>query len=689
MKVFSSSNLKTRFKATTQELPLGALTHKTNASTGEKIPNTVNPDLPELLGGFAYYLQKDADGELYKAILGKWLFPYLKKDPSDPTRPAKFGPPGAQTFQVLPELQTPESLFARIRQSVTELGAAEHLVYVGLYLFAAWFFLVQSVDRKSFPNETDRVLSDRVKSYVATKNLEWVLMQGGVPAAKINPNWLHSSGEYTEEFTRQFRVQNFTLGMMRNSINLGNVNAMFVDPASAVAALTESVKNEARVEFLRFFRGQLQDILKQEFLSLLKIIGLETSGKIGDLGLYAVGDGGGSTGFFSIEGFGLSFFDYELVKTEKPPYVKPQLERTVSIGSGELQALPSVFLAQWGADSENSKVTVKTDAITASDIKVQAAGQAYLKTTRTPAFEYDHSTGLLTFNRRLRWVQLTYDTTVPIGDSDWDEIAFLTLRFVPSTPPPAPTADPRLRADYLFADNEFVVPQSAPLWSSAAEQAALKAIVLKMRDDPEFTILSSVWGGGVGRRVDLKGPDEFGSELISAEDQTDNQAAAAPNQGLRYAYGEAIWKTGAGVEPDQLNLCTEGYASPLRCTWSSWPAFLANVVGGGRKTDEVFAEIGQRLRPSLGRGPSYNTALSTFRAFGMLEAMVRRLQVCVFELTGTELDKGELDNDQRIAIHKKLEQFLTEQAACALPQVGLDREAGVTLDYKMFHKYAD
>jgi len=680
MKVFSSGNLKTRYEQTTQELPLGALTHETNASTGEKIPNTVNPDLPELLAAFAYYLHKKADGELYKAILGKWLLPYLKKAPS--------GSPEEEdeTFQLLPELQDPTSLFTRIRQSVTELGAEEHLVYVGLYLFAAWFFLVQSVDRESFTNETDYVLSDRVKSYVATKSLvEWVLMQGDVKAAKINPSWLHRSGKYTEEFARQFRVQNFTLGMMRNSI-LGNVNAMFEDPASTGAALTESVKNEAGVEFLKFFRGKLQDVLKQEFLSLLKISGLETSGKIEDLGLYAVGDGGGSMGFFGIEGFGLSFFDYELVKIEESPYVEPKLERTVSIGSGGLQTLPSVFLAQWGADWENSKVIVKVDAIAASEIKVQETGQAYLRTTDNPAFKYDHSTGLLTFKRRLRWVQLTYDTTVPISirPADWDDIAFLTLRFVPSTPPPAPIADPRLRADYLFADNEFVVPQSAPLWSSAAEQAALKAIVLKMRDDPEFTIVSTVWGGGVGRRIDLKGPDELGSDLTSAEDQSDNQTAAAPNQGLRYAYGEAIWTTGTGVKPDQLNLCTEGYASPLRCTWSSWAAFLANVVGGGPKADEVFAEIGQRLRTSLGRGPSYNTALSAFRAFGMLEAMVRRLQLCAFDLTGTELN-----NDQRIAIHGKLEQFLKEQASCALPQVGLDREAGVKVDYKMFHKYAD
>ncbi|HXI23452.1 MAG TPA: hypothetical protein VNG71_06220, partial [Pyrinomonadaceae bacterium] len=70
-------------------------------------------------------------------------------------------------------------------------------------------------------------------------------------------------------------------------------------------------------------------------------------------------------------------------------------------------------------------------------------------------------------------------------------------------------------------------------------------------------------------------------------------------------------------------------------------------------------------------------------AFGILEAIVRRLQDCADDLTPTQLSAT-----QRDAIKNKLDSFLDTQASCWLMQVGLDREAGVKIDYNMFRKYA-
>ncbi|HXI23841.1 MAG TPA: hypothetical protein VNG71_08190, partial [Pyrinomonadaceae bacterium] len=612
MWIFSSRRSKTKFKPTKLDLPIGALTYKTNPSTDER-SDTVNPDLPKILARFAYYLDKEAHGTIYKRVYNQWLFDYLVKDATNPTVAATVEIDGNNTYEMLSDRQNTTDLFVKIRDSFSSMGVNEYLVYIGLYLFAAWFFLVDSVDSGLFPGIlSDRVFSNRVRRYLATQCLDWT-WTGKSKAVKVNRNFVLEAGtaNYTLQFVRQAKVDAYELDVMTGATNLGDIKTIFGVPAELVKEF-----RAADNDFITFFRGLLVKILREEFLSLLREIDPQLPGKLQDFGFYAVGNGTSTVGLFGAPPLGISFFDYEIDNPISTHRYRPLQKREVTLWRGGGTAPPTIFLAQFGSNADTPLQAVwvtigKNKSL--EGIKAVKADQ-FLKSLTTTDYFYNSSTGLLTFKKATDKIVLTYDT-------GGDEVAFFTFSFFASTsstvPPPSP--DPRLRIDHLFLDNEFAIPVSSVLafWISQSEQAALDSLVLKMRDDPTFQIISSISGKGIGVRVDLNGPDEFASDLVSAPDQSDNQtpnSVATGNQGLRYAYGEAIWTTVSG-EPSVLSICTEGYASPLRCTWDNWPAFQLNTqpeFGGGRKIDELQNDIGQFLQPSFGRGASYNTALSAF-----------------------------------------------------------------------------
>jgi hypothetical protein len=651
---------------------LGALIYDTDPLTGERLA-TINPKLPKILERFAFFLDQNSGGTLYQKVFQVWLAAYLEKTG------VTFTVQGSglnRTYKLLPGLQNSSNLLAEMEASLSKTDGSAPYAYVGLYLLTAWYFLVDSADGDYF--------SDAVKRYIAMKCLKWNWPISSKKAISIRPKFIRTSN-YTNQFLGQLRVKNYSLTAMTSRSNLGDTDSVFDLPGSLPDDTKAGAIRTASYEFIKFFRSLFVSILNEEYLILLKEIGGDVAKKLNYFRNFGVGNGSGTFGLFGgSRGYGMSFINYDSESVIRPPYFKPKGARSESVKSVSDAAPPILFLVQWGANDPGPYVKVSVDGKTdPQKIAVDNAGDSFLADATGKDHVYKKSTGLLTFkNRAIGAIELQFES---LGD----ETVFLLFSFS-SLPTIPPSIEPKLRIDDLFLDNEFAIPTSKYLafWTSFSEQAALDSLVLKMRDDPTFQIISSISGKGIGVRVDLNGPDEFASDLVSAPDQSDNQtpnSVATGNQGLRYAYGEAIWTTVSG-EPSVLSICTEGYASPLRCTWDNWPPFQLNTqpgFGGDRKIDELQKDIGQFLQSSLGRGASYNTALSAFRAFGILEAIVRRLQDCADDLTPTQLSAT-----QRDAIKDKLDSFLDTQASCWLMQVGLDRETGVKIDYNMFRKYA-
>jgi len=438
-------------------------------------------------------------------------------------------------------------------------------------------------------------------------------------------------------------------------------------------------------------------MLKKEFHDLIKTISVDADNNLKIFDFFAVGNGSDTNGLFNATpNLGTAFFNYEgeLNPGNARPHYKPKRLRDVPLlTEAEARKAPVVFLAQWGLDQAKSKAAVTICSVPdiANVLRATASDENYFTSVTTPDFSYDYSTGLLSLKRDPNaevGLQLTSDRL--------DEVVFFVMSYTPVDSPVITPPDPRLHIDYRFQDNVFTIPASVSsgasrFWSSSPDVDTLKSLIEKMRDDPDFTITASISGQGVGGCVDTftSAPQ---SELMPADDQSDNEldnTTHLDNAIKRYAYGEAIWKSGPGGHGGVLDLCTEGFVSGLRCTFESWSPFQVFIPAlGMTKAQALSAEIGQFLRtssnlPQHADKVSYNTALSAFRAFGMMEAIVKRLIDYACSLPSTDLTANQCNT-----IVAKLNGFLNDQAQCQLLQVGLDRVTNVTIDYTMFQKYA-
>jgi hypothetical protein len=706
MPIFSSSKATTKFTPNTLELPLKMMTYLLDPVTRK--PTTVlNPALPDMLAKFAYAMDKAPD-TFSNDVFKNWLSAYLVMSGS-PSAPVLLGgtPPG---YQLRADMQTTSNVLAQIGATLRGGGTGSQYAYVGLHLLTAWYFLVYSADivdaNKQYFNHT-------VKDFIAEKSLDWTWK--GVLGAKVHvdPDYVHVSNVYTSDFLERLLVIRNSIESAANWAKLGDISKVFI--ASGVFAPV--AKRRAAFAFMKFHRALFIDMLKAEYRSLLATLGDDIDKSVTVFNFYAVGNGSGSSGFFgtpATAGLGLTFFDYKArMNLLGPPFYKAVSKREDLIWEkGKSSApVPSIFMVQWGAEWTGSTAQVIVDDVSDPNLlivkgKLGGQNQASLemKTSGAAGFTYTPTSGMLTFKPDTKTIKMEFTS------HSKDEVSFFVFAFYPpsgATIIPLPPADPRLRIDTLYLDNEFTVPLAkaltfwTPAWpgvtpqEGAAQQAALNSLVLKMRDDPSCMIQASISGMGIGERVDMFGANEFYPDLVSAQNQMDNQIPniqALGKQTLRYSYGDVIWTSGTAGAPGLLDFCTQGFASPLRCTWSSWAPFQIYVPAlGSTKAVALLTDIGQHLRDSLNLGPSYNTALSAFRAFGMLEAMITRLKDCADDLTPSQgtPTASQLSAQQRDDIKNKLDDFLQNHAKCLLLQVGLGSETPVIIDYPLFHKYAD
>ena len=692
MKIFNTCGVEIEIESDDPKLPLRVMVCK--SVSGVVDATTLNPDLPGMFGRFAYYLKTLSTVTLYQKVFDNWAIRCLATSAGAPiqvgTTPA---------YQL--NSATAADLLLEFKPTVEGAGAAGLYGHIGLFLFTAWYFLIYS--------EVGNRFCAPVVDFITDKWMAWPGMMTKWGRVTINPKYLVNAGVPTLPYKMALHVRDLSLTDMAYYDVLGSEH-LFVVPTSLSAKKKAEAIAQADYEFVQYYRHQFTNFLRAEFKELLEKIGKGYSKDLGVFELVAVGNGSETTGFFNQTNLGLTFFDYDYLKLAKGfnfPYIRASNTRHKDIWCPNESNAPVIFIAQWGLQvGGKSNIAVTYGGKPDANLIMGKFDDSIMKDQDNKLFRYDNASGNLIF-KDCPSEEVGLNFTSP-GLHEQDEVAFFLCSYVPlpAPPPPPPPSPARLRIDYLFADNEFAIPTSVALafWTPAwpdvtpseaiLEQAALNTLILKMRDAPGFMIESQISGMGVGERVDMFGSDEFQSDLVPAEDQADNQipnTEAVKNQYLRYAYGDVTWKTGQGAEPSILNLCAEGFTSPLRCTWESWPAFLAYIAGSTlvTKAAALQIDIGQYVRKSSNlpapykTKPSFNTALSAFRAFGMMEAMVKRLKDCADDLTPSQLT-----NTQRDDIKATLDGFLHLQASTILLQVGGDRMTNVTIDYALFLKYA-
>lgn len=675
MCTFSSPGTISTLPPSAANLPLGDLSR--------------NPLMYSLFEDFKTYMANTARGQLYQDVKANWLDTIIPVAPDTP------------------------SLLLAIKTSIIGGGLRSRDGLVGLYLFVAWYFLV------SQPGLDATRFSPRIKAHIREKCKSWEY-KAGSNTVKVNDSFMWDPAilaveKYTSHFNNWLSLTATLKGhQLPHNLEIGDDN-FYV----GTSPLSSSVLGTAKFNFVKCFRDFFQDILREEFQDLLLNIGPELGAAAVRIHTYAVGAGGDSVGFFGQTNLGLSFFGYKGVDMVGNffPAFDAQTSQLIDVWSrGEQSTGVVTSFAALGIDPNgHADATVFFDSAPSLTLKASGSIDPYFQVEAggTPTgYTYDPVGGLVAGDDAgIGCIQL--ELSVPAAANP-EEAAILIVSYVPF---PASLNQQfqkqHLRIDFLFNDNDFILPKDKweVFWTdTATHRDALKSIIFGLRDSPNPRIEGFIEGKGVGERVDILW-DELQSDVVSAANQFDDPNAdreAINNQGLRYAYGEVSWSDTSGVGGPVLCLQTEGYCSPVRCTWSSWPFFQKNTTDeflNKKKAAELMTDIGFCLNSApdtldAGTDPSYNIALSAFRAMGMMVAMVERLKKCTLDLA-PELHQPpglwtdpltQLSKDQAQIIIGKLNDFLENHAKCDLVQVGqvaTKRLAGVVIDYEMYQKYAE
>lgn len=692
--LLNSPATKTKLTLTKYDLPLGILTRKLDQE-GDKKPSTepppldyeLNPSLPALFREFAYFMDASVAKQtiptvkLYRDIYDFWIARYVKVNTANGVPPS---PADYQLWYQGAALTSTTDLLAAFQTTQAVPSRTLPYMYIGLYMFTVWFLLTKS--------GVVGQLSHLVKRYVAKKGLEWEA--GGVTVHKTFFIQTSSQGveTYQPTFSRAFSPQDTLQEMVR--IVATPDSDIPDDPPKSIGSNIknylrgintedEGAVRAATLAFVKFFRGSLADVLDKEYFDLLSIIDAGMVEKARPPIQFAVGDGSTTMGTFNIEylkqSFGTLLWRYDLTIANAPNFIVARRDSPSipvwSAGEDTSSVLPPwILLAQWGADGQRTLTVTPTSSSSGAaaqrhELTIGSDLGSYLDEYAGGGVSYRKNTGTLSFKDK----GTTHVSVKSEGTSEEDVVFLLFPHYLGEF-----QSAERLAFHQTFEDNEFVVPvpDFNQLWQSGDDPAKTRAIVLRLRDIPGFHLRARMSGGGVGRRVKLPQAG-VGSCVVTATVQIDDNATKpAENVLKRYGYGEMTWWSKLDVEENVLEFAACGYTSPVTCTWATWSQFQALVTDS---TDKKAARLAQELGPHLKKvsgAPSYNTALSAFRAMGMLEAMVCRLQARADALVGT----SELASADRDVVNARLQAFL-EEVSIPIKQYGRKRESGVDLRY--------
>lgn len=692
-KILKTKKSKTKFVATGATLPLGVLAHQFDSTTAKYGPD-LNHNLHLLFSEFAFYMKVSATGELYDDVFEKWILNFLKKSSSN--QPIANG-----AAYELDNIAGPAQLISRFDTHRVSAGRDVVFMYIGLYLFVIWYLAVRTA------TGTPAVLMPDIMHYV-TEQLR-TLRLGSVKIAK--QFFTDGHDNYTPEYLRAFEVKR-SLGLLGITQSLGNVwNNVDGLPVLAAANSPDNNKKRNQLTYaaVQLFKETIALIATEELKRLLWFIDDKAFAAFGELTLLTIGNGSGTNGFFGKTDLGIIFFDYEMrpdpsyagSPTSFPQYLGIQAKRDVNIWcSNELSRdPPSVFTAYCGFNGGVASLAFDADTLAGDRIgtkKLTIAGNAFVGKNYFPevsgestAFQHDGRGNVITKSRQTGEINMK-------ADSGGDEVMFLLFEHRLFGFSPDPPEVPNLFISQKFLNNRFGIPTTVwqTYWSTAEEEDKLDQIIHALKNNPGAPFMATCRGQGIGREIESKEVGKGGPAIQPAPDRADNRitdALANPkNEPLRYSYGEIRWHNEFGGQQNVVEFVANGFVSPLRCTWATWSFFQGiSPKTGLKKANTLHNDIGKHLRDSLGKGPSYNTALSAFRAFAVIEAMILKLKNRIASLTlANSPPAKKLTNQEGIDLTTRLDTFL-DSIQFPVSQIGSLEDTDVIVNYDLFHKYAD
>jgi len=452
--------------------------------------------------------------------------------------------------------------------------------------------------------------------------------------------------------------------------------------------------NAGVCSFIARARALLANVVHEEVIALLEMIDVSLARDYKKTKIIAIGNGDQTYGFFGIHNFGILFLQYELEGAPSTAdfLTDPEVIKYIAtpillaylgvrkVTDFEVDDASSVFLAPLGMDQNfsdlfaGSKDSTRLKALIphvdvellGSDQRSRQRDTLYAVENGTCRFEADYTaaiynpteSSILAGDASCTHLTLSTNTNVkgdiPIPSTDpqrlLEELAFFVMpNRVAALSPTAEAA-----TYWLLPDNEFYDENEIPqlFETSPNVYADLDAVLAELVFNGEFKVSATLRGDGIGTILDPSETSVSWQNVVKASKQKDlprSDTKAVENAQERHARGTMSYFRIGGYR--LLKFDVVGFASPVRCTWKEkYPHYpeMKDKIGDYVK-DYDLDEKG---------GPWYNGALSSFRAFGLLMAMINAL-----------LDRAEAANVTTSSpyIETTLKDFLIKEARVRIP----------------------
>jgi len=589
---------------------------------------------------------------------------------------------GAET---VPEVTDAGALISLIQKVLTVRPGCRLYALIGMYHFVIWCLStkVDSVGR----------INAGVVAYV---HQELKSHRYSAPNAQYDVLWQPTAVPpgFLDAFVQNYSLRQFTL-QFQTFVNY----LKFDDPTNPNIPSwgvrnpdQKKAVNAGVCSFITRARALLADVVHEEVIALLEVIDVSLARDYKKTKVLAIGNGDETYGFFGIRNFGILFLQYhldgvpstadfltdpEVIKyTETPKLLAYLGVRKVT--DFEVDDAFSVFLAPLGMDQSfsdlfgGSKDSTRLKALI-PHVDVELLGSYELSRQRVTLYAVENGTcrfetdgtaaiynsaesSISAGDASCTHLTLATNTNmrgdIPIPSTDpqrlLEELGFFVMpNRVAAAPPTAEAA-----TYWLLPDNEFYDESKIPqlFETSPNLYPDLDAVLAELVFNGEFKVSATLRGDGIGTILDPSETSVSWQNVIKASKQNDlpkSNTKTGENAQERHARGTMSYFQIGGYR--LLKFDVVGFASPVRCTWK------ANYS----HYPEMKEKIGDYVKDLDEKGdPWYNGALSSFRAFGLLMAMIKAL-----------LERAEAANvtTSSAYIETSLKDFLVQEARVRIP----------------------
>lgn len=494
-------------------------------------------------------------------------------------------------------------------------------LYITLYHFSIWY-------AQRLGSGIGGILPSIYYDHIR-KNISKTYFAGGIRASKSVLN--------STFFPTAFKM-NGTLVAMHDCFNtLGDRNFLgrysnIIKKNGTTATLTTREYLDFRHDLVAEIRRQCAALIEEDvriflgkMLDQFPGVGERMLRGFASMDIYAVGNGGTTTGFLGQLNYGILFMKYEPNRTRNDmlfPASPAQLAIPL-IASDDKDGVATIYY-----------IGLEDDQVSATAPRVDLIGYRGSKTvndhpdnntlTAIDGGKYQCARGLLFPSETVAKSDLGDAVDMVSCDlhssatNDQEEMSYLIFRHHLSDPArlPQPIS---LSTERFHTDNQYQTVLAAASGQTRAVVApvsfnepasVLTDVAIALATHGSFEFDAVIEGMGIGEALDAANYGKGSRKVGKADDQRDLPDAAGYGV-RRYGHAWLEWHGGSG---GWLMCHATGYASPLRCTWQQTMPAAQQVMLQTFFEDLVTHDIQDR--------PVYNCLLSAFRAFSIFHSVV-------------------------------------------------------------------